>query len=483
MSSPPIIVWFRNDLRLADQPSLSAAVARGRPIIPVYVHDPRAGGRWSIGSASRWWLYHSLSAHADRIAAAGNQLILRTGETVSVLSRLAKETGAEAIHCTRAYEPWSADQEVQLKEALSRDGIEVRRYGGALLREPEALRTRSGEPYKVFTPFWRALLALGAPSEAIAAPTYLPPADLKIESDRLEDWRLRPTRPDWSRGLKLLWTPGEAGALAQLDAFVSGRIGAYAEARDYPALQSTSRLSPHLHFGEVSPRVCWQRAGAAAGERPQWERGVETFLRELAWREFSYHLLAQFPALPDQPFRPLFANYPWGGSDEHTRAWQQGRTGYPIVDAGMRELWTTGYMHNRVRMIAASFLVKHLRTPWQVGEAWFWDTLVDADLANNAAGWQWVTGSGADAAPYFRIFNPVSQGAKFDGAGDYVRRWVPELARLPASVIHAPWTAGRETLEAAGVRLGSDYPWPIVDHATARAEALTGYQSLNAVSR
>ncbi len=478
-TAKPVIVWFRNDLRLADQRALAAAIATEAPVLPVYIHDAKAAGPWAPGGASLWWLHHSLASLARSLGERGAPLVLRQGNTEDVLSALAKDSGAAAIYFSRAYEPWARAQEERVKHRFS-GTLELKRFAGAMLREPEEVRTKSGEPFKVYTPFWRALVALGPPSAPVAAPKSIQPVAKKIESDNLESWKLLPTKPDWAAGMRETWQPGEEGAKARLDAFLKSSLAGYAETRNLPAVDGTSRLSPHLHFGEISPRVCWHRATAAKEKANAGDAALETFLKELVWREFSYHLLVHWPDLPDKPFRPEFSGFPWKKSAANLAAWQRGRTGYPIVDAGMRQLWHTGWMHNRVRMIVASFLVKHLLIPWQAGEEWFWDTLVDADLASNAASWQWVAGSGADAAPYFRIFNPITQGEKFDAEAIYVRRWVPEIAKLPDDVIHAPWTASAAVLAKAGVTLGKTYPLPIVDHADARQRALDGYAAMRA---
>lgn len=478
MPAKPTILWFRNDLRLGDNRALLAAAAAGGPVQPVFVLDDGAAGSWAPGGASRWWLDKSLASLSADIARRGGTLVLRRGDTREVLPRLAAETGAGAVYCTRAYEPWARRLEEELRLALESEGIPLKRYGGALLREPEELRTQAGEPFKVYSPMWRALVALGEPRTPTPAPASIPFARRPPSSERLEDWGLHPSRPDWSAGFSAVWRPGEAGALARLDGFLAAALDGYAVDRNRPDLPATSRLSPHLHFGEISPAVCWHRARAVAATRATAEKGLETFLKELVWREFSYQLLVHWPDLPEAPFRREFAAFPWRADAGALRAWQRGLTGYPIVDAGMRELWATGWMHNRVRMIAASFLVKDMLIPWQDGEAWFWDTLVDADLASNAASWQWVAGSGADAAPYFRIFNPVTQGVRFDPDGTYIRRWVPEIARLPAPLIHEPWSAPGLALAEAGIDLGRTYPRPIVDHAAARDRALAAFQTL-----
>ena len=477
MSTQTVILWFRNDLRLADNRALAAAVASGAAIVPVYIHDPKSAGAWTPGAASRWWLHQSLAALAHSLKERGAPLILREGYTEECLADLAAETGATAIYFSRAYEPWASALEERIKRRFSGQ-IELKRYAGAMLREPEEVRTKTGDPYKVYTPFWRALTALGAPSAPAPAPKSLTPRSQKIASARLADWKLLPTKPDWAGGMRDMWQPGEEGAQIRLDAFLKTSLAGYADARNLPAIDGTSRLSPHLHFGEISPRVCWHRATAAKEKVKAGDTALETFLKELVWREFSYHLLVHWPDLPEKPFRPEFDGFPWAKSAANLKAWQRGQTGYPIVDAGMRQLWHTGWMHNRVRMIVASFLIKHLLIPWQEGEAWFWDTLVDADLASNAASWQWVAGSGADAAPYFRIFNPITQGEKFDTEAAYVRRWVPEIAKLPDDVIHAPWSASASVLARASITLGKTYPLPIVDHAEARQRALEGYAAM-----
>ena len=475
ISQHPVILWFRNDLRLTDNKALTAAVASGAPVIAVYILDDETPGPWKMGGASRWWLDKSLASLARSLEACGNRLILRHGSALLELPHLVAETKASAVYCSRAYEPFAETLERNLKRAFDHSGVALKRYGGALLKEPEDVRTQAGEPFKVYTPFWRALSANYVAQKISAAPAAIEGPAKFPKSDSLASFALHPKRPDWSKGWDETWTPGEVGARERLDHFLDCTVKDYADHRNRPDLPGTSRLSPHLHFGEISPAMCWQAAINAGHKQPGADKGIETFLKELVWREFSYGLLVQRPDLPDVPFRPEFAHFPWRQDAKLLKAWQQGKTGYPIVDAGMRELWQTGTMHNRVRMIAASFLIKDLLIPWQRGQAWFWDTLVDADLASNAASWQWVAGSGADAAPYFRIFNPVTQGMKFDPDGDYVRRFVPELTNLSSSDIHAPWQAPEETLHAAEIVLGKTYPRPIVDHAAARERALAGY--------
>ena len=477
---PPALVWYRNDLRLADQAALAAAVATGRPVLPVFVHDPDAAGPWAPGGASRWWLHHSLTALADALAAAGAPLVLRRGNAAMVLATLARETGADTVLAGIGLEPWARRQDAAVAAALAAHGVALRRFRTASLLAPEALRTGSGNGYAVYTPFARAAAAAAAalqpprpPPVRIRAPTVLP------ASEPLAAWRLCPTAPDWASGLRAAWTPGEAGAQARLARFLDHALADYATLRDRVDHDATSALSPHLHFGEISTAQLWhaQLWHAAAGADG---RGAEKFRAELLWREFAQHQLRHHPDLPEQPLRPAFAAFPWRQDPSALAAWQRGRTGVPLVDAGMRQLWQTGWMHNRVRMVAASFLVKHLLIPWQAGQAWFWDTLVDADLAANAASWQWVAGSGADAAPYFRVFNPVLQGRKFDPEGRFVRRWIPELAGLETGFIHAPWEAPAAALRRAGVAPGKNYPAPIVDLAAGRARALAAFAAITA---
>lgn len=474
MTGPaPTLLWFRLDLRLTDNPALAAAVAAGRPVIPVFVLDDADAREWATGRAARWWLHHSLEALAGSLRERGSALLLRRGPASAVIGRLAAETGAAAVYWNRRYEPWAIERDRGIKTDLGKRGVEARSFNAALLREPWEIATGAGGPYKVFTPFRTALCATldGAPPVAAAARIASP--DRMPAGDALSQWALTPRRPDWAYGLRATWVPGEQAAVRRLDSFLDSALPGYAQNRDFPAEPGTSRLSAHLHFGEIGPRQVWH---AASVRHP--DGGTEEFLSELAWREFSYHLLYHFPRLPDAPLRPEFSAFPWSDDPAGLAAWQRGRTGYPIVDAGLRQLWQTGWMHNRVRMIVASFLVKDLLLPWQTGAAWFWDTLVDADLASNSASWQWVAGCGADAAPYFRVFNPSRQGFKFDPQGDYVRRWVPELSDMADGMIHTPWKARPVDLADAGVCLGLDYPAPILDHGAARERALAAYRTI-----
>jgi len=474
------ILWFRRDLRLADNAALDAALARGGPVICAYILDDADAGPWRPGGASHWWLAGALAALGQALAKCGNRLVLRRGRAEDEIAKLIEETGAETVLWNRRYEPWAIKRDERIKSAIKARGLTAQSFNASLLKEPWALATQKDQPYRVFTPFRRALYASGEPDCPTRAPTKIPAPENSPASDDLADWGLTPNRPDWASGLREAWRPGEAGAQRRLDDFVDGALFDYRQGRDRPGINGTSRLSPHLHFGEIGPRQIWHAASvrSMAETGSPMAPGVDTFLSEIAWREFSYHLLFHFPALPEQPLRSGFADFPWRDDPKGLRAWQRGMTGYPIVDAGMRELWTTGWMHNRVRMIVASFLIKDLLLPWRAGEEWFWDTLVDADLANNAASWQWVAGCGADAAPYFRVFNPTLQGEKFDPMGRYVRTWIPEIAKLPDKLIHAPWKATPLELAEAGIRVGRDYPAPIVDHAGARLRALDAYRTL-----
>jgi Deoxyribodipyrimidine photolyase len=481
-SSTPVLLWFRQDLRLADNPALAAAPARGGAVVPVFVLDEAGEGRWAPGGASRWWLRRSLAALDAELRRRGSRLVFARGETGAELRRLAKATRADAVYWNDRYEPAVRARDAALKTTFEAEGLEARSFNGALLFSPDLVRNKRGGPFLVFTPFWRHCTGLRFPGPAGGDVSAIPAPARWPKGVGLEE--LGPARYiRRDAGPAKIWTPGEAGARARLGEFLKGgAIHAYDERRDSPGESGTSRLSPHLHWGEIGPRqvVAAVRAlGKAAGLDPV-SNGARVFLAGLGWREFAHHLLYHFPDTPERPLRAEFGRFPWAEDAEgrKLRAWREGRTGYPIVDAGMRELRATGWMHNRVRMIAASFLAKHLRLPWQAGAAWFWDTLVDADLADNTLGWQWTAGCGADAAPYFRVFSPVAQGERFDAAGRYVRAWVPELAKLPDNYIHSPWAAPGEALTEAGVRLGETYPRSMVDHAAARAEALAAFKTL-----
>jgi deoxyribodipyrimidine photo-lyase len=472
----PVLLWFRRDLRLSDNPSVVAAIRSGRPVIPVFILET-GGPERPVGAASLWWLDKSLTSLSADLEAIGSRLILRRGEAGAILSGFAAQTGAQAVIYSRVYEPQVLERDTALETALRASGLETQAHNASLLLEPGRVRTGAGQPYSVFTPFWRAGRPQIGPIKLEPAPASLTPPGEWPASDSLKDWALHPRAPDWSTEFAD-WTPGEAGAQARLHRLLDETVGPYGDARDKPGVEGTSRLSPHLAWGEIGPRQVFAAVEALEARAPQLAAGGDKFLAELGWREFNYNILSQHPGLATQNLKPAFDAFPWRRAPRQLEAWRKGRTGYPIVDAGMRQLWRTGWMHNRVRMITASFLIKHLLIDWREGEAWFWDTLVDADPASNPGGWQWVAGSGADAAPFFRIFNPITQGEKFDPDGAYVRRWVPELQRLPSAAIHAPWTASPIELAAAGVRLGESYPEPIVDHAAARARALDAFKTL-----
>jgi deoxyribodipyrimidine photo-lyase len=478
--STTTIVWFRHDLRLDDNPALAAAAARGA-VVPAFIWAPAEEKPWEPGAASRWWLHQSLAKLTAALAKAGAPLVIRRGGSLETLRALARETKATHVTWNRRYEPAVVNRDTAIKKALATDGLAVESFNGGLLYEPAHVATKEGRPYQVFTPFWRALLARDEPAEPVAAPRKLVPAKQPATGLAVADLGLLPTIP-WAATMEQTWAVGEAAARKRLDAFLERGLAGYASGRDRPDRDGTSALSPHLHFGELSPRRAWHAVRQAVGGKPaaKLTGGAEAYLRELGWREFAGHLLFHFPHTSDAPLRSDYARFPWARDPVGLRAWQRGRTGFPIVDAGMRQLWATGWMHNRVRMIVASFLVKDLRISWLEGARWFWDTLVDADLAANTLGWQWAAGCGADAAPYFRIFNPTTQGEKFDPDGSYVRTWVPELAKLPADGIHEPAEADARILAKAGVALGRDYPEPLVDHAEARKLAL---EALKVVSR
>lgn len=469
-----VVVWFRNDLRLADNPALRAALAAAPWVLPLFIWAPEEEEPWAPGAASRWWLHQSLRELDASLRLLGSRLLLRRGPTRQALLEVLRESGATNVYWNRRYEPAVVARDKMLKADLRRRGVAVETFNASLLCEPWDVATAAGRPFQVFTPYWRSALKRISALSPSAAPEHLLAPPQWPRSLGLSDLHLEPTR-DWAGGLRAVWRPGEAGAKEELQRFISDALLSYPLGRDKPEQVGTSRLSPYLHFGEVSVGRVWHALNKHAAEdaTPGAVSSVEAYCRQLGWREFAHHLLFHFPATCDAPLRPEFQSFPWREEAGDRQAWQAGRTGYPIVDAGMRELWASGWMHNRVRMIAASFLVKDLLIPWQVGARWFWDTLVDADLANNTLGWQWSAGCGADAAPFFRVFNPTLQGQRFDPQGSYVRRWIPELAGVSEKWIHQPWLASEA--QAGPARA---YPAPIVDHGHARQRALAAFQSI-----
>ncbi|WP_459459154.1 cryptochrome/photolyase family protein [Rhizobium sp. No.120] len=472
----PILLWFRRDLRLDDNQALQAAATSGRPVIPVYIREPAAAERGPLGGAQEWWLHHSLAALQTALEGLGSRLILRQGNALTVLEKLIEETNAEAVGWNRRYDPTGIKVDTQIKKSLRTKGIGANSFAGQLLHEPTRLRTGAGDHYKTYTPFWRAFEQSGEPPFPIEAPAKLLAPSQWPQSDTLASWSLLPTQPNWASEFTDLWKPGEAAAQKKLKDFIDGAIDDYAVGRDFPDRPATSLLSPHLALGEISPARIWHATRGLPGNIAK--DNVVRFRKELVWREFCYHQLFHFPKLRTENWNDRYDDFPWLTDTKLLRSWQRGQTGYPIVDAGMRQLWRHGWMHNRVRMIAASFLIKDLLIDWREGEAWFRDTLVDADPAANTANWQWVAGSGADASPFFRIFNPVLQGEKFDPNGGYVRTFVPELSKLDSKYIHRPFEAPDDVLKRAGIELGKHYPRPIVDHAMARQRALVAHASL-----
>ncbi|KQO76813.1 deoxyribodipyrimidine photo-lyase [Rhizobium sp. Leaf262] len=472
----PVILWFRKDLRLADNRALAAAMDHGGPVIPVYIRDEDPHLDGALGGAQEWWLLHSLTALSKALEAIGSKLILRQGASETLLKSLLKDTGATAVFWNRRYDAHGMDFDSKLKKTLREDGFQVESFAGHLLHEPSKLKTKSGGPYRVYTPFWRAFEGGDEPNEPIAAPKKLVSPSHWPQSDTLKNWHLLPTKPDWAKQFKEVWTPGEAGAADNLETFIDDSLKGYEEGRDFPAKPATSMLSPHLAMGEISPAQVWHATRGLSSHIASHD--LSRFRKEIVWREFCYHLLFHFPELDKKNWNDSFDAFEWKTDSAKFKAWTKGMTGYPIVDAGMRQLWQHGVMHNRVRMITASFLIKHLLIDWRQGEKWFRDTLVDADPASNPANWQWVAGSGADASPFFRIFNPILQGEKFDPEGEYVKTFVPELSKLDKKFIHKPFNAPKEVLQKAGIELGKSYPKPLVDHNEARQRALAAYSDI-----
>lgn len=479
---PTTLVWFKHDLRLADHPALHAAAERGA-VVPVFLWTPDEEDRWAPGGAHCWWLHYSLTSLDTTLRNRGSCLILRREPSEAALRDLIDATGADAVYWNRRYEPHLLDRDNAIRQSLHDDGIDATAFESQLLHNPNTVQTTSGGPYHVYTPFWKKLM-----KRPLEVDVPLPAPDFGAEhapsdwpdSLALDDLSLLPEARDgvdWADGLRNTWAPGEAAAHKRLHHTLDHVLATYETDRDRPDRNGTSRFSPYLHHGELSPRQVWRAVSDWAAENGT-HKAAEPFLQELVWREFSYHMLHHYPNTPTENYKSKFDDFPWETNNDWLARWQRGQTGYPIVDAGMRQLDATGWMHNRVRMIVASFLTKDLMIGWWHGADWFWDTLVDGNLANNTMGWQWSAGSGADAQPFFRIFNPVSQGERHDPNGNYVRRWIPELANLPNDVLHHPWNASKNTLAQAGVTLGVTYPEPIVDHSAMRDKALAAYDEI-----
>ncbi|KTD67854.1 deoxyribodipyrimidine photolyase phrB [Legionella steelei] len=462
------LVWFRYDLRLNDNPAFINACSHHQFVIPLYIYDEKNS---ALGEAQNWWLHHSLNSLSDSLIQRGLNLILRKGNPLEIILDLIKTVSVSSVYWNRCYEPAAISRDKKIKAILLEQGIEVHSSNGSVLHEPWTIRNKSDNYFKVFTPYWKYCKQI----LSIPTPKHLEyyPAGVEVQSEKLLEWKLLPTI-NWAVRFNDYWTPGENGAQNKLHEFIEHHLSGYQKNRDLPIKNATSRLSPHLHFGEITPWTIVRAIELAKLEPDCDLASAEHFLSELGWREFSIYLLYHFPKLPFENFKSEFNAFPWHNDEQLLACWQKGLTGYPIIDAGMRELWATGYMHNRVRMIAASFLTKGLLIDWRLGADWFLDTLVDADLANNSASWQWVAGSGADAAPYFRIFNPVLQSQKFDPDGSYIRRWVPELSQVGSQSIHAPW----ESIDSERFYSNTNYPQPIINHHEARARALNYYNQL-----
>jgi deoxyribodipyrimidine photo-lyase len=476
MSVKPAILWFRRDLRLNDNLALTAAVSESRPVVCIYIRESGDRDAGANGGAQAWWLFHSLQALDRDLRNRGNRLLIFTGNPIEVIKGIIAKTGADSVFWNRRYDRQGIETDAAIKADLGKNGLSGRSFSGFLLHEPSKLGTGQGRPYSVYTPFWRALESGYVPLDPLPAPGAIVAPAIEINSDHLVDWKLLPEKPNWASRFAEIWLPGEAGAAERLSAFIARGLDGYKSKRDFPAGHYTSCLSPHLAFGEITPDRIWRATLTSAV--PGLDEDRLHFRKEIVWREFSWHLMFHGRDIARQNINRRFDAFPWKSDSAALRLWQEGMTGYPIVDAGMRQLRAHGWMHNRVRMVAASFLIKHLLIDWREGETWFRDTLVDADLASNAASWQWVAGSGADAAPYFRIFNPIKQGETFDPDGHYVREFCPELKNLPNRYIHRPFEAPEDLLQTACIKLGETYPMPIVKHDFARNRALAAYQTI-----
>ena len=467
------IVWFRRDLRLHDNPAWNAALEIGAPIIPLFIHCPGEEGSWKRGAASNWWLHHALEDLSKQLTELGKELVIINAEqSLPALEKVMMETEADTIFWNRCYDPKYIERDTKIKKQLSDLELTAKSFNGSLLLDPFKVTNKSGNPYQVFTPFWKHCrdLEIEKPHTSSEKAIF---CEANITHDSLGSLNLLPEIP-WDKGMAEFWNPTRQGALDLLK-LAESKAPQYSNTRDTPSEDGTSRLSPYLHFGQISPREFFHHILSSAKQGKETAEVNDGILRQLYWREFSAHLLYHFQHSQDHALKPQYEGFPWDFDEALLRSWQKGQTGYPIVDAAMRQLWHTGWMHNRARMIVGSLLVKHLLQPWQEGARWFWDTLVDADLANNSMGWQWIAGSGADASPYFRIFNPITQGKKFDASGDYVRKWCPELAKLPNNLIHTPWEATPIELRLAGITLGKDYPEPVITHEDGRKKALDAY--------
>ena len=471
----PVIVWFRKDLRLKDNPALHSALLENKEIIPVFIWDPDEGGQWSPGAASRWWLHHALVSLMQDIRKLGGKLILAKGKAANLIPQIAREHGVIKVLYGRAYDPHGLSTQEKVEEALDKVCIDTESFNTSLLQEPWETKNGTGKPFQVFTPYWRKSRPIIYREPACYDLRKLSFLSLPTPNQTVDDLQLLPNFP-WYEKLGEHWVVSETAAHKQLERTVNDVTHSYSTRRNNPSVDGTSRLSPYLAWGMVSPRqIC---KNVLQAENEGCHRGENKFLVEIGWREFSYHLLYHYPTIPDKPLRPKYAAFPWLNDEENLHCWQYGKTGYPMVDAGMRQLYETGWMHNRVRMIVASFLVKHLLISWTEGARWFWDTLVDADLASNTQGWQWAAGCGADAAPYFRIFNPITQGEKFDARGIYAKKWISSIQNLPSKWVFKPWEAPADTLKECGVDLGVNYPKPCVNHSEGRARALDALASL-----